>query len=268
VPWFLWAQYDASIQQPLIRNAGEALGVSALVNLSPDYPAEALFRSSVAVENLVRIEAMLRGPDPSGQNPMGFGGLASPKWPSQIFPDDPAWKINPERVTKGRAVYAEICAECHLGPVDDPAFDKQYPDKSFWSSDRWNSNGPVLWPVEKGVAGMGTDPAQASVLASPKVDIPGFLDMQPARDLGKVWGCPDLPTTSSTEMPFSVALMIVVDRTSRKWMDDHSVPDSDRAALWGSRKNCPNGARGLHYRARPLNGVWARTCGPASGSLD
>ena len=257
VPWFLWAQYDASIQQPLIRNAGEALGVSALLNLSPDTPPEALFRSSVAVENLVRIEAMLRGPDPSGQNPMGFGGLASPKWPSHIFPDDPAWKINPERVTKGRAAYAEICAECHLGPVDDPAFDKQYPDKSFWSSDRWSSNGPVLWPVEKGVAGMGTDPAQANVLASRKVDIPGFLDMQPARDLGKVWGCPDLPTTSSTEMPFSVALMIVVDRTSRKWMDDHSVPDSDRAALWGSRKNCPNAARGLHYRARPLNGVWA-----------
>ena len=26
VPWFWWAQYDASIEQPLIRNAGEALG--------------------------------------------------------------------------------------------------------------------------------------------------------------------------------------------------------------------------------------------------
>ncbi len=32
VPWLWWAQYDASIEQPLIRNAGEALGVSALVN--------------------------------------------------------------------------------------------------------------------------------------------------------------------------------------------------------------------------------------------
>jgi hypothetical protein len=26
VPWLWWAQYDASIEQPLIRNAGEALG--------------------------------------------------------------------------------------------------------------------------------------------------------------------------------------------------------------------------------------------------
>ena len=59
VPWFLWAQYDASIQQPLVRNAGEALGVSALLNLSPDYPADTLFRSSVQIENLDRIETML-----------------------------------------------------------------------------------------------------------------------------------------------------------------------------------------------------------------
>jgi hypothetical protein len=65
VPWFLWAQYDASIQQPLIRNAGEALGVSALVNLSPDTPPQAIFGSTVAIENLARIEAMLRGRDPA-----------------------------------------------------------------------------------------------------------------------------------------------------------------------------------------------------------
>ena len=75
VPWFWWAQYDASIEQPLIRNAGEALGVFALVNLSPDHPPEKLFSSSVALENLVRIEAMLRGPDPFGRNPKDFSGL-------------------------------------------------------------------------------------------------------------------------------------------------------------------------------------------------
>ncbi|RZI37870.1 cytochrome C, partial [Herbaspirillum sp. HC18] len=37
VPWFKFAQYDASIEQPLIRNAGEALGVTALLNLSDAY---------------------------------------------------------------------------------------------------------------------------------------------------------------------------------------------------------------------------------------
>ena len=31
--WFEWVQYDASIMQPMVRNAGEALGVKAKVNL-------------------------------------------------------------------------------------------------------------------------------------------------------------------------------------------------------------------------------------------
>lgn len=266
VPWLLWAQYDASIEQPLIRNAGEALGVSAQLNLSPDAPKEALFRSSVALENLLRIEDMLRGPDPFSQNPKGFGGLKPPKWPSQIFSDDPAWRIDPARVSKGRVIYHEICVECHLGPVNDPAFDTQFPDESVWKAEHWDANGPVLKPVQKPVEVMGTDPAQANVLVSRKVDLPGFLDLQPARDMqpadapGKGSECTDLPlpsTYSSTEMPYSIALMTVVELVSRKWMMDNHVSEADQKQLWGFRKNCPNPEKDLHYRARPLNGVWA-----------
>jgi cytochrome c5 len=258
VPWLLWAQYDGSIEQPLIRNAGEALGVSALVNMSPDHPPETLFRSSVAVENLDRIEKMLRGSDPFGRTPNGFGGLTPPKWPSRLFADDPAWKISQERAAKGRALYAEICAECHLGPVNDTAFDDQFPDKKFWLSKRWDKTPgqePVLRPVQKGVAGMGTDPAQADVLASRKIFVPGFWKLQPATDLSGP--CTNLPDIASTEMPFSVALMMVVDRVSNKWMDDRNLSADDRKALWGPRKNCPNPVSEPHYRARPLNGVWA-----------
>jgi hypothetical protein len=60
-------------------------------------------------------------------------------------------------------------------------------------------------------------------------------------------------------MPFAIALMIAVDRTSTQWMDDHGVPKDpkERAKLWGARKNCPNDGPGPRYRARPLNGVWA-----------
>jgi cytochrome c1 len=264
VPWFYWAQYDASIEQPLIRNAGEALGVSALINLSPYGASDALFRSSVDIESLARIETMLRGPNPFEQTPKkGFAGLTSPKWPSEMFPDDPAWKIDPARVNRGRAIYAEICAECHLGPVDDPEFDTQFPDKSFWSPNEshWqkDGDGPVLDEVQTSVDGMGTDPGQANVLKSRRVEVPGFLDVDPARDLGKLWGCPDVPTSTTTNMSFALALLTVVDRASRKWMDDNRLSDEQRRAIWGSRKNCPNpgNAKETHYRARPLNGVWA-----------
>jgi hypothetical protein len=270
VPWLLWAQYDGSIEQPLIRNAGEALGVAALLNFSPDAPRDTLFRSSVAIANLVRIEKMLSGADhPFKRDPKGFGGLQPPKWPSQIFPNDPAWNIDPDRVTKGRAIYAEICVECHLGPVDDPVFDTQFPDQSVWKQEHWDPEGPVLKPVQKPVEDMGTDSAQAEVLGKRMVDLPGFLDIQPARDMqpapdSKVSECTDLPppaTYSSTEMPYSIALMTAVELVSRKWMKDQHVSDENQQELWGSRKNCPNPKnnpeKGLHYRARPLNGVWA-----------
>jgi hypothetical protein len=261
VSWFWWAQYDASISQPLIRNAGEALGVSALINLSPNNPADAIFRSSVDVENLASIETMLRGPNPFEQTPKGFAGLRSPKWPSRVFPDDPAWKIDTVRVDKGRKIYAEICAECHLGPVDDPAFDTQFPEQSFWSPKElhWKNDrdGPVLDEVQKSAKEMGTDLQQANVLNLRKVEVPGFLDFQPARDLGP---CANMPAASS-EMPYAMALMIAVGRTAQKWMDDHDIPPAERAAIWGARRNCPNpgdaGEPKPYYRARPLNGVWA-----------
>ena len=45
--WFNWVQYDTSIMQPMVRNAGEALGVSAKINLID--PERTLFDSSVQV---------------------------------------------------------------------------------------------------------------------------------------------------------------------------------------------------------------------------
>jgi processive rubber oxygenase RoxA-like protein len=258
VPWLKYAQYDASIEQPLIRNAGEALGVTALINISPEYPADTLFRSSVEVQNLLWIESMLRGPDPFSQTPQRFGGLTAPKWPSQLF-DDQAWKLKPDRVAKGRELYAEICVECHLGPVNDPVFDAQFPDKSFWSSPRWDRTGgsPVLDPIQKKADDMGTDSAQAKVLTTRTVQVPSFLGIDPARDLTKWWECPDLQPTSSTEMSYALALMVTVDLVSRKWMDEQHIPSAEQKKLWGERKNCPNREPAPRYRARPLNGVWA-----------
>ena len=262
VPWLWWAQYDASIEQPLIRNAGEALGVSALLNLSPEHSPDKLYSSSVALENLVRIEAMLRGSDPFGRNPRSFAGLQSPKWPAHLFPGDDAWKINPDRVAKGRKLYADICTECHLGPVADREFDAQFADKSFWTSKRWSRDpkgGWVFDEVQKGAKGMGTDLAQASVLRTRMVQVPGFLNLQPAEDLGARWKCKELPAYTATDMPFSIALMIVVDKVNQKWLADRGIREPQVSELWGERSNCPNPKilKEAIYRARPLNGVWA-----------
>ncbi|WP_035706950.1 di-heme-cytochrome C peroxidase [Bradyrhizobium genomosp. I (2014)] len=253
VPWFKFAQYDASIEQPLIRNAGEALGVTALLNLSDAYPEDRLWRSSVNIRTLGWIEDMLRGPDPfKAADPSSgprFGGLLAPKWPSQILGD--AWKLKPDRVERGSAVYAEMCSGCHLPAIDTPA---------FWSSKRWEPSGDsrVLNAVTIPLDEIKTDPEQSLVLGKRTVDVPGFLKVNTA-DLQKWWQC-DVPTasTSPNEMVYALGLMTVVDLVARKWMDDEKIPEAERGKIWNlARKNCLNPAPDPRYRARPLNGIWA-----------
>lgn len=253
VPWFKFAQYDASIEQPLIRNAGEALGVTALLNLSDAYPEDRLWRSSVNIRTLGWIEDMLRGPDPfKAADPSSgpkFGGLLAPKWPSQILGD--AWKLKPDRVERGRAIYTEMCSGCHLPAIDTPA---------FWSSKRWEPNGDskVLNAVTIPLDEIKTDPEQSLVLSKRIVDVPGFLKVNTA-DLQKWWQC-EIPTasTSPNEMVYALGLMTVVDLVARKWMDDEKIPAAEQAQIWNlARKNCLNPAPDPRYRARPLNGIWA-----------
>jgi len=252
VPWFKFAQYDASIEQPLIRNAGESLGVTALLNLSNAYPEDRLLRSSVHIRTLGWIEDMLRGPDPfKAADPTAekkFGGLLAPPWPAQVLDD--AWKLKPDRVERGRAVYNEMCAGCHLPPVNTPA---------FWSSGHWETSGgsKVLNAVTIPVDEIKTDPEQSLVLGNRTVDVPGFLKVNTA-DLQKWWQCDVSTASSPTEMSYALGLMTVVDLVARKWMDDDKTPEAERAQLWNlARKNCLNPAPGPRYRARPLNGIWA-----------
>jgi hypothetical protein len=77
--WFDWVQYNASIQQPMVRNAGEALGVSAPLNLaSPNKP----LTCGLQVRTIASIETWIAGDQPDERQ--GFTGLKSPKWPEEV----------------------------------------------------------------------------------------------------------------------------------------------------------------------------------------
>ncbi len=255
-PWFKWAEYDSSIEQPLVRNVGEALGVGARVTLD----GGKMFSSSVALDNVIWSEDLLRGGDPFATATPAFSGLAAPKWPAALFPGDPAWAIDRAKVAKGRALYAELCAGCHLGPPDDPEFDRLYPGKAFWTSPAWEHGpkGPTLVLNAVAASQAGTDPAQAHVLKSRTVEPPARLGLVPRRDLGEAWGCaPPVPDFSGPSLPFALVLLDTVERIARRWLEDHNASAEDRAKAFGARKNCPNPLPEPGYRARPLNGVWA-----------
>lgn len=244
--WFDWVQYNGSIQQPMVRNAGEAMGVRAWVNFKGgDQP---VFTSTVPVDNLHRIEEILMGTPPLPKR--AFNGLASPSWPENILP-----AIDRQLAKEGEALYAR-CQGCHLPPVKSDA---------FWAAPGTQGS-PWAEPGEAGisflkvqmvpVAAVGTDPAQAEDMKKRTVLVPTALGLTGERgEQGdkRIYG-------------FGDALGQTVEKVVNRWFDSRVPPtsDADRKRLNGFRPNgvrddvlFKNGKRMLAYKARPLNGVWA-----------
>lgn len=226
--WFLWVQYDGSIERPMVRNAGEAMGVSAPVILSGE--SDKLFQSGVRIDNLAHIEGMLAGKtQPSAQ--AGFSGLRAPRWEDAklagVLPP-----IKTALAVRGQQLYASLCQGCHLSPVGTPA---------FWSAERWtkpNAAGQRYLDLELiPVAHVGTDPGQAAGLAGRQLNLP--------------------PTIGISQTSFGPALGALVEKVVDKWYDGQNPPVSAdiRQQMNGYR---PNGIQApIAYKVRPLDGIWA-----------
>jgi hypothetical protein len=217
-PWFLWVQYNGSIMQPMVRNAGEALGVSAELNLTD--AKRGPFASSVQVKTLEDIETMLAGEKI-------FDGLTSPRWPENILPP-----IDKELAARGATLYRDICQGCHLPPTSS---------KEFLDDKRWlppNEAGQRLLDIEiVDLKHVGTDPAQAEGMRSRRVAIPASLGL-------------------GTDQ-FGPALGALVEKTVNAWFDAQNPPltEGEREHINGNRPNRLQTPLG--YKVRPLNGVWA-----------
>jgi hypothetical protein len=94
VPQFDWAQYNGSIEQPMARNAIEAIGVGVPVNLCVP-PKQPLFQSNLSVQNLYDLEKAL-------------SVLWSPAWPEEIL-----GAIDKAKADRGRVLYNTHCVSCH-----------------------------------------------------------------------------------------------------------------------------------------------------------
>jgi RoxA-like, cytochrome c-like len=209
-PYYSWAQYNGSVEQAMVRNLGEVLGVRARLAFNPggkfwgqSGEREAVITSTADIPGLYSLEMMLRG---AGDD--YFNGLRSPVWPEAYF-----GKIAWDRVARGQQLYQSRCQHCHLPPltellevVDRPGGKGLAPrsgaggSKPYWIS----NNDPALLsplstkpferteyfldlhPVE--IGSIRTDPGQAVNFAKRVVDtgdtlLPAFLEYnnQPSR---------------------------------------------------------------------------------------
>ncbi|ESP91123.1 di-heme-cytochrome C peroxidase [Pseudoalteromonas luteoviolacea] len=266
--WFNWVQYDGSIMQPLIRNAGEALGVAAYVDMQvPENIMQqpATFSSSIPIDTLYDIEEWLAGEYPlrnynGGSDQLGeINGLRAPKWPNSLP------KLKPALVIAGKELYKQNCQQCHLQPMDSPDFWKKN-----WHEISYEENGKVkstaqkylslhLYSLEK----IGTDPAQALVLKNRTVNTKELgLNTDLCVAVGKYQKTPDMRSDlqfinvqDSATSNFALALGAVVEETNQQWFKQNYTPYDTQKQLEGGRPNCLRHSGG--YKARPLNGIWA-----------
>jgi hypothetical protein len=231
--WFDWVQYNSSIEQPMVRNAGEAMGVGAKVNW--DSATGPLFSSTVPPDRLHAIESRLAGPKQPRDDDK-FTGLRSPQWPARIL-----GPIDKDLRDQGARLYREMhCSGCHLpAPNTD----------EFWNGPHWtqaNADGERYLRLNViPISEIGTDDRQAADMKARTVKIAASLGFpQPVGGSGR-----------DRDYAFGPALGHAVEQVVDHWYDSHGTSPADRARMNGFR---PNGIRAqLAYKARPLDGIWA-----------
>ena len=216
--------------QPMVRNAGEAMGVSAELNLTD--PSKGLYKSSVQVDTLHEIENMIRGEVPTAEN--GFSGLKSPKWPSELP------RIDQPLADKGAELYNIHCVGCHRPAVTSAKF-FDFNNKEWWTK---NEIGEPLLKVENiPISHIGTDFAAAEDMANRTVEIPSNVGVK--------------------NYSFGLALGDVVENTVNFWYDQQDPPWNKVKRFTKEKRqeydgNVPNEIRAeLAYKVRSLNGIWA-----------
>lgn len=229
--WFDWVQYNGSIRQPMVRNGGEALGVTARVNLLG--PASELYRSNVLVRNLADLETQLAGP-------AAWQGLRSPRWPEAVL-----GKIDRERAAKGALLYAELCQDCHMPPIDSPEMAEQRPPY-FTAGDEFGRRYLRVRMIDLDY--IGTDPRQAMTMHDRTVDLALLGSAGRTAE-------PEVAAAPSEPADFGRALAEVTESVISRWYEENTIPEAERMRMNGYR---PNDVRApLAYKARPLNGIWA-----------
>lgn len=269
--WFSWVQYDGSIMQPLIRNAGEAMGTAALTNYSAPVD-QGRFSNAIPMQNLHWIEASLAGPEQPFKA-RAFTGLHAPAWPDEFG------NIDKELADQGAALYDKHCKACHLPALTKAVERGDAPDDKFWehfSPVSWYDGNEELSTSEALLDVkivhqdyVGTDPGQGNVLALRTINTAASnVDDTPALgiDIDVCVRQTSLLNPKDTRLeqasiednpflPYPYALGAVVQLGIDQWFEKQRATDAERIAIATDRPNCLQAGQG--YKARPLNGVWA-----------
>lgn len=222
---FDWVQWNGSAQQPMARNIGEALGVGATLSFfdaaGQPLKGDDRYPSSVRVRDLHLIEETLKR-------------LKPPAWPEAVL-----GSIDRPLAAKGRTLFAENCAGCHVPNVTET---NGRPEQKL-----------KMLPVDV----IGTDPGAANNIADQRFDLSALKwDRDELTKLDvKLHPTPAGPLDLS-KLSVAKGLAYVTAFVENRAYRDANVTPEERPAMDGF--GLPIGVRELRaYKARPLVGVWA-----------
>ncbi|KQV16268.1 hypothetical protein ASC74_25420 [Pseudomonas sp. Root329] len=222
---FDWVQWNGSAQQPMARNIGEALGVGATLNFfdvnGQPLKGDARYPSSVRLRDLHLIEQTLQR-------------LKPPAWPEELL-----GAIDKTQAAKGRELFTENCAGCHV-------------PRLVQSDERWTQHLKML-PVEF----IGTDPGAANNIADHRFDLTA-LQWDPAELAQLDVQLQPTPTEplDLSKLSSAKGLAYVTVFVGNRAFREANIPTAERPGMDGF--GLPIGVRELRaYKARPLAGVWA-----------
>jgi RoxA-like, cytochrome c-like/Cytochrome c len=215
-----WVQWNGSVNNPLVRNVGEVLGVFAHFSLTAANEADR-FQSTVNVRNLFELEQQI-------------DKLRSPAWPAEHL-----GCIDRKKAERGAKLYAENCAKCHAVRGADGKFPLTQPNAL---GHRFINT--TMVPLEE----IRTDDRLA-VNFLKHLAKPGPLGrfLQP-------------PLQGQPMVPRLILLRTAGKKIIERKLSEIRPPldKQQLGALTGFRDDTPPTEKHLRgYKARPLEGVWA-----------
>ncbi|CRL48028.1 di-heme-cytochrome C peroxidase [Pseudomonas sp. URMO17WK12:I11] len=222
---FDWVQWNGSAQQPMARNIGESLGVGATLSFfdanGQPLKGDGRYPSSVRLRDLHQIEETLQR-------------LKPPAWPEELL-----GAVDKPLAAKGRELFRENCAGCHL-------------PRTVESDGRWVQHLKML-PVDF----IGTDPGAANNIADHRFDLSTLQwDLAELKQLDvHLQPAPAEPLDLS-QLSSAKGLAYITAFVGNRAYRDANIPAAEQPAMNGF--GLPIGVRELRaYKARPLAGVWA-----------
>jgi hypothetical protein len=214
-----WTQWSGVLNDPLLRNMGESLGVFVRMDLTSKTRAEGLFDSTTDLKGQIALEGLLRR-------------LAPPQWPEEVL-----GKIDHDKAARGKVLFGENCAGCH----------SRYPHRwgePLAQGKRFIENA-IIAPDT-----IGTDPGQ---FASPQ------FDSRPNKMTGTMSGLLQPPATGALLASMPAIFLALSRGVYNVAMAKLGLSEQETLEAHGFQATYPAAlppVPALGYKAAPIDGMW------------